>query len=196
MNDDLPELPELPEATPVSTRRQLKALESPVRMRILALCKRPMSVRAMAERLEVPKTTLYYHVDLLEDAGFVEVVHVRKSGARLERIYRVTGRAIVHDADMASQLGDPIDASRAMVAVVLEPTRVEAESALADHLQGGSRLFYLGRDQASLTDTDAAEFRRRLADLVREWFVERDAGDDPDARPYAVTYALTRTDPR
>lgn len=194
MPDEVPDLPEPHDHTVVTTPEQLAALNSRLRMRILAVCKEPRSVRETAELLDVPITRLYHHVNLLRDAGLIAVVEVRKSGARLEKIYRVTGRVIKADPESLGLLPDQKAAATAMVSVVLEPTRAEAEAAVRAHLQGGGQRYYLGRDQAMLTDADASELINRLADFVADYLTDRNAGDDPEALPFAFTYALTRTD--
>lgn len=194
MPEDLPDLPQVAEQTVVTTPRQLQVLNSPMRMRILAACKEPRTVREMASRFDVPVTRLYYHVNQLEEAGFIEVVHVRKSGARLEKVYRVVGKVATVGDDLIGELVDPVVAARAMVSVAIEPMRADAESAVTARLKGGSEQYYLGRDQANLTGEDAEELISSLADFVRRYLVERHRGDDSDAKPYAFTYAFSRTD--
>jgi len=194
MPDAMPDLPEPRDQTIVTTPDQLAALNSQLRMRILAVCKDPRSVRETADLLDVPITRLYHHINLLQEAGFIEVVHIRKSGARLEKIYRVTGRVITVDSERLGELSDPRAAAAAAVSVVIEPTRAEAEAAFLARLSGGDEHYYVGRDQARLTDDDAIELIERLEQLVRTFLTDRNTGDDPNALPYAFTYAVTRTD--
>ena len=65
-----------------------RVIDNPLRQRLLHLARHPKSVRELADALEVPVTRLYYHVNMLEKAGFIEAVDVRKSGAQLERVYQ------------------------------------------------------------------------------------------------------------
>ena len=84
---------EVAEQAEINTPLQVEALDSPLRMRILKAASEPVAVREIADRLGVPITRLYYHVNMLEEAGFVAVVDSRKSGARLEKIYRITAKS-------------------------------------------------------------------------------------------------------
>ena len=56
----------------VSTPEQQSALASPLRLEILGLftARESMSISEMAEQMGRPPGSLYYHVDLLEEAGF------------------------------------------------------------------------------------------------------------------------------
>jgi len=82
---------ELPETIEIDDARRMKALGDPLRMRITELVlERAMSVTDLAERLGRPKGTVGYHVDVLMDAGLLQVVRTRKVRAVEERFY---GRA-------------------------------------------------------------------------------------------------------
>ena len=70
MTDDLPDLPDVPDEAYITEPSQFEALTSGLRMRILQMFHEPSSVREVAERLDMPVTRLYYHVNLLEESGF------------------------------------------------------------------------------------------------------------------------------
>ena len=69
-----------------------EVLNNPLRLRILRLMMQPITVREIAEGLDVPATRLYYHVNLLEEAGIVSVVDTRKAGAMLQKVYLAKAR--------------------------------------------------------------------------------------------------------
>ena len=69
-----------------------EVLNNPLRLRILRLMMQPVTVREIAEGLDVPATRLYYHVNLLEEAGIVSVVDTRKAGAMLQKVYLAKAR--------------------------------------------------------------------------------------------------------
>lgn len=71
----------------ITSLGQIEALSNPVRSRILRQAGRPATVAELAERLDVPQTRLYYHVNLLVREGMLAQVDERKSGARIEKIY-------------------------------------------------------------------------------------------------------------
>jgi len=75
------------------TPAQIKAVASPLRLRILRLCNdREWTNKELADRLERDPATILHHLRLLVDAGLIEAMEVRqgKSGA-YEKPYRSTG---------------------------------------------------------------------------------------------------------
>jgi DNA-binding transcriptional ArsR family regulator len=78
------------------TPRQLKAIAEPVRGQILDLVlERAATVTELASALGRPKSSVAYHVDVLVDAGLLQVVRTRKVRAIEERFYGRTGRTII-----------------------------------------------------------------------------------------------------
>jgi len=109
----------------------LEVLIDPLRMRIVdMLIKSALSVKEMADGLELPVTRLYYHVNMLADAGIVEVVETNKIGAAVQRRFRAVARQYAP----AESLNQVIAANRRTIefvtALVLEGARVDAEALL------------------------------------------------------------------
>jgi DNA-binding transcriptional ArsR family regulator len=78
------------------TPAQLKAIAEPVRNLILDLVlERAATVTELATALDRPKSSVAYHVDVLVDAGLLQVVRTRKVRAVEERSYGRTGRTII-----------------------------------------------------------------------------------------------------
>ena len=76
----------------------MKALGDPLRSTILDLVlERAMTVTELADALRRPKGTVAYHVDVLVDAGLLQVVRTRKVRAVEERFYGRTARTIMLD---------------------------------------------------------------------------------------------------
>lgn len=72
----------------VDTPAQLKALGDPLRSTIIDLVlERAMSVTELAERLDRPRGSVAYHVDVLVEAGLLRVVRTRRVRAIDERFY-------------------------------------------------------------------------------------------------------------
>ncbi len=189
MPDDLPELPDIPEEVLISDPSQFEALSSGIRMRILGACHTPRSVREVAEHLEMPVTRLYYHVNLLEDSGFLEVVHTRKSGARLEKIYRATGGRITPGPDLLKNIDDPGAAARAVTAIVLEPARAETEHALERRFSGEEQKMNFGRTISRLSPSQLEQVTSRLEEVIEAFVDDPDPGDEA-GREYTFTYTL------
>lgn len=190
MTTDLPDLPEIPDHAYIERPDQLPALDSPIRMRILKASLEPSSVREIADALDMPVTRLYHHINLLHDAGFLDVVHTRKSGARIEKLYRIAGKSITPSPNLVDNIDDPQAAARAMVSIVLGPTQVEAEAALTARFAGKAERVDLGRTSARLTPAAARALGERIEALVREVMEGKQHSDDPEALEYSFTFAL------
>ena len=77
----------LPEA-PADAPEQMKALGDPLRLLLVDLVlERAMTVSELAERVDRPRGTVAYHVDVLVEAGLLRVVRTRKVRAVEERFY-------------------------------------------------------------------------------------------------------------
>ena len=189
MTTDLPALPEIPDEAYITDPSQFEALTSGLRLRILNLCDQPLSVREIAERLEMPATRLYYHVNMLEESGFLEVVHTRKSGARLEKIYRVAGRSITPGPELLDRIEDTAAAAQAFTAIVMEPARAETEDALRKRMDGGEQTMLLGRTMAVLTPAQVDALIAQHSELIESMSHEQNPDDD-GAQAYAFTFSL------
>jgi len=194
MTVDLPDLPEIPDEAFITDPSQFESLSSPTRIRILKLCTEPFSVRQIAERFGVPVTSLYYHVNLLEKAGFLEVVHTRKSGARVEKIYRVAGKSITPVPELIHNVDDVDAAAKALASIVIEPARLEAEHVMAKRLEGEEPSWDLARTFANLTPEEFEELASKLRAIVTEFMASKQGLDNPDSSEYSLTYALLPSD--
>ena len=186
------ELGPIPERAFINTREQVDALAGKMRMRILKAAAVPRSVREIAETLNVPTTRLYYHVNKLEEVGFLDVVETRKSGARVENIYRVAAKSFRAGPDLANNVENAEDAAAALTGLVLDVTRVESEAALTHKLSGGDLKADLARAQGTLTPDQVEEIRTRMEAILKEFAAPE--SDAPDARNYSFTYLFLPTE--
>jgi DNA-binding transcriptional ArsR family regulator len=87
---------ELAPTVAADTPRQLKAIADPLRSLILDLVlERAATVTELATALGRPKSSVAYHVDVLVDAGLLQVVRTRQVRAIEERFYGRVGRTIL-----------------------------------------------------------------------------------------------------
>lgn len=160
-------------------------LSNPTRLRILRNLKTPASVKELAERLGVPPTRLYYHVNLLVEAGVITVAETRKVGAMLEKRYQRTAHSFTASPRLVTGGHDPVDIARIGAGVVLDGARVDAEAALAAELRSAAagdsgafgRTGRMVRSIAHLTAEGAAEIQSML-DAVLQRLEELDVEDD------------------
>lgn len=192
--------PDLLDAEPkdmeLTSGAQLEALADGFRLRLLvSLGRMPGSAKQLAERLEVPTTRLYHHLDLLEEQGFIEVVATRRSGARTERCYGVPprrsirpGRSLV-EAEDRSELAMALRSIAEVVGVTLEQS-----------VRRGALEVPTGTDEdvldivtwstIRLTADQRRGFARELSELTQRMVEVSSANDEAEADTEAVVLYL------
>ena len=153
---------ELADELHVDTAERLKALGDPLRLLIVDLVlERAMSVTELAERVGRPRGSVAHHVDVLLNAGLLQVVRTRKVRAIDERFYGRAARTFVmsHTTDELPFLGE-----------VLAEVDIDRAST---HPEGTGVTYRRARIPADR----AAEFAERLMQLSLEFVAERRGGD-------------------
>ena len=169
-------------------------LNNPARLRIMRRLVEPKSIREVAESLEVPPTRLYYHFNLLEEAGVIEVVETRKVGAMLQKVFQTVAKSFRPSPKLVEGDHAPHELAKIAAATVIDGARLDAEQALTHHLEsvragdvdadaGGS----LGRSVSFLTEGQAKAFSEKLEKLVAEEF---ESEDTEEGTEYGFTYVF------
>lgn len=188
-------MPEPLEKLEIDDIEVFAVLNNPMRFRILRRLSEPKSIREVAEELGVPPTRLYYHVNLLEEAGIVAVVETRKVGAMLQKVYQTRAKSFRPSPKLSQGDHDPQELAKAAAGVVLDGARADAEEALARHFQRvrGAEAHdkihgSIGRSLDSFTREEADAFARKLEKLISEEF---EGGDSDEPRSeYSFTYVF------
>lgn len=173
----------------LTTLEQLELLSGDTRIRILQASTKPATVAEIAEHLGVPKTRLYYHVNQLADAGLLIHVDTRKSGARLEKVYRAAARKFGPSPELLDDIDDPVQAAKAAVRAVIDPSLPGLEAALARQFAGEELAMDIGRSMGRLTEAQVRDVQARLAELL-EVFQELDTDFDTDGETYVFTFSF------
>lgn len=163
------------------TPAQIKAVASPLRLRILRLCNdREWTNKELADRLDRDPATILHHVRLLVEAGLIEPAGVRQgqSGA-YEKPYRSTG--------LSWQLSfeRPAEDEEGELAVL---SAFRAELAEAGH----DAVAELSRFHLHLDDDGVAAFGERLRALIDEYLADDDERRRRGAPGYGGVVALHR----
>jgi DNA-binding transcriptional ArsR family regulator len=166
----------------------LKVMAAPARAAILESLADPRSVTELAEKLGVPRTRLYHHIQLLVDHGLIEQVDERRVGALTERVYRVTAKTFRASARLLRG-GDVNERVEALTTLVLDATKSDLKRSLLEALdQGDEARRTAGRSIAFLTEEQAARFSAEVERLVAAFDAEH--ANREGARPYALVWAL------
>jgi len=168
----------------IEDEETFELLADPTRLEILELCLAPRSVTEMAEAMKVPRTRLYHHVKLLEEAGVIVVVETRKSGAMTEKVYRAAAD-MYRPGEGFLKSAEPRAQAEALLGSVLGSTRADFVRAFDEGLasfrteDNKQRTISLTRRLMTLTP----ENLHRLIDALEATLNEFDSdvdGDDED----------------
>jgi DNA-binding transcriptional ArsR family regulator len=167
---------DLPPTVAADTPRQLKAIAEPVRRLILDLVlERAATVTELAAALARPKSSVAYHVDVLVDAGLLQVVRTRKVRAIEERFYGRTGRTIV--------IGDTPTPDGTVPQDFLAQAHAEAAVSKSRDMRATLR-------HARIAPEDVDAFFARLVELADEFSAHPRSGDTV----FGLVAAVYRTD--
>jgi DNA-binding transcriptional ArsR family regulator len=169
----------------VSDPETLKALSDPLRLRILetmvARVDEPWSAKELANRLDVPQTRLYHHIELLLERDLIRSAEQRVVSGIIETRYRVAAMSLRLDRRLLSSDSNLHDAARELLHTVFDTSRDEIARALNEpgaSLPGAAGdgdpalvpdRPLLTRGLARLSAARAGEFRERLEALIREF---------------------------
>lgn len=175
-----------PAAFNVTDLEQLRVLSDPLRMRVLNnLSQEPLTVKQVADRLEMPATKLYYHVNELERIGVVKVVETRVKSGIIEKYYRLTADKIQVSRELLRLTQQPsAEASTygEMLASIFEAVADDLRQSVAcglltptDDKKPDSKVATIGRTNMRLKRSTANRLAKKLSKLLLE---EMDEADD------------------
>ncbi|UJB46105.1 helix-turn-helix domain-containing protein [Streptomyces sp. A1-5] len=158
----------------------------PVRLRVLhALAgERVLTTSQLRERMpEVPKVTMYRHVALLAEAGFLELVEEQRVRGAVERHYRLRRDRPVIDADAASamSLDDHRRGFAAAMAVLIAEFNAYLDrpgaAPVADAVAYRQGTLWLSQDEL-------AEMNHKMLEILGPLLANRPA---PGRAPYLLS---------
>lgn len=168
----------------------LKALADPMRMTMLELMmvrpERVWTAKELAERVGVPATKLYYHINLLERHQLVAVRETRVVNGIIEKHYGAGQRRLTF------QRGDEresSDGAREGIVGLIDKVRDDVDRGLRDGTLEAKRSptgMAVSHALAALPADRIADFRTELLALV-ERFREMDS---PGGAPYQLLVAF------
>jgi len=178
----------------------LKIMADPLRNQIMeALTSQPMTVNQVAVILDLESSKLYYHFNLLEKHGFIQVVETTLLGNLIEKQYWITAYNYEFAKDLLNFNVDTPEGTENIINLLLtniNATRADLRRSLyARHQQithgapKNPRNVLDTRDILNLPDDKAQEFHGRLQSLVEE-FKQEAQSMDPDTRP-TLPWALS-----
>ncbi len=160
----------------ISDLETLKVLADPLRLSILEYLVKPSTVKRIAEKLDKPPTKLYYHFNLLEQHGLIQLVDTRIVSGIIEKHYQASARSYqVARGLLAPGSTEQEQGFELTLSGILTDARNDAiESRHAglvayDEDAPSHKKMLLGQLRLMLTNEQAVDFRERLIALVDEF---------------------------
>lgn len=184
---------ELREEFKIADLDSLKTITHPLRLQLLERLKHAHTVKELAAALDMPPTKLYYHVNLLEEKGFIRVVNTQIVSGIIEKQYQAVAHHYVIDEAMLASAPENEGQAEALLRSFFQAAQRELQQSIRAGLvnlkekgqpQKGSLLkadFYLSEEQARA-------LYGRLAALLQEY--EALSRENEDGQPYNLALAF------
>lgn len=177
----------------ISDFKTLKIIADPLRGQILeALILQPLTVKQVAEKLGVTATKLYYHINLMEKIGLIQVVDTEVVSGIIEKHYRATAQRLKIDPSLLTSNSDLDKDSLNMILLsTIDTTRediLRSIQARFFELEQDTRCIMISRQLSRFSDERADEFCQRLDALIKE-FNDADTNSD-EMQTFALTIAF------
>ncbi len=177
----------------------LELLNDPLRMRIISLLDEPKPVRSVAGDLGVPVTRLYYHFNLLEEAGLIRIAETRKVGAMIQKLYEASGTDYRPGKGLLAAINDQLKFAEVATATVLDGARIDAEEGLVglfeEYGPGGTpedvaKTVAIGRAIFTIPRDRIPEYVQKLHSLVEELEDDHPDSGEGNTELFAFTYLM------
>lgn len=176
---------QIPAVANISSLEALRVVSDSQRHRILTLLIRePLTASEIAKRLKIARTRVYYHLDLLEQHGFIRVVEERQVAAMVERTFRACAKRFHVDRRMLASGSSDLEINSAQAALLEHAADdLRAQQTAEPGVQRPDVL--VTRSFLRLTPGRATELRAALSALVDTYADGSAEGDS-----YEMTLAL------
>ena len=166
-------------------------LSDATRIEVLELLREPHSVKEIAAAMDVPRTRLYHHVGMLEEAGMLAVVDERQAGALTEKIYQVAAKNF-RPSEEFSKNANKRELAEAILTSVMSTTRADFLRALEDgrfsmEKDTSAKQLAIGRRLMRLTPDHLENLVDDLEAVLEKY---SDLADSKDAVPVAVLHIV------
>ncbi len=185
----------------ITTLEALKVFSDPLRQQIIeALLDGPKTVKQIAADLDLAPTKLYYHVNLLEEHGLIQVTETRIVSGIIEKHYVAAAREYFIERTLLTP-GQSTGGEVLKIAfdAMIDPIREELRRSFAQGLIDMSedaeqhQRFRMWRAPSRLTPEQAETFYARLMALVDEFSAAKDDDPDGEKQGYSLLVSIYPT---
>ena len=170
----------------------LKVLYDPLRFKIIGLLGEARTAKEIADEIDRPLTSLYYHLNVLVEHGLVRVEEERVRGRSVERVFRRAADEFAADAELASVVGGILDRRGGLASAVEHLRRAFQPTEDEPHPhRPGTRMVM------DMCFTSSADEAQRVMEHIRDAVDQHVQGlDDGDGsqRRFRLVIAISETD--
>lgn len=186
----------------ISDLETLKVVADPLRLSILEFLSKPGTVKQVAEKLDMPPTKLYYHFNLLDKHGLIQMVETRIVSGIIEKHYQMAAHVYRLEKGLLAPGNADFDEG---LEVTLSGIFGDVRNDIRDSILAGAvstgpdaedyRRLMMTQARLDLTPEQAKAFYDRLISLLNEF----DHHDDEDesaldgTQPYKVLLLIHPT---
>ncbi len=179
--EDVPvAMPELPLRLVINTVQQFKAVNDPIRSRILGIIQnRPATAKQIADQLGATPGAIGHHLHVLEAAGLAQVVARRIIRGIIANYYTRTARIFEF------KFPPEVRGERSTTLDFVTELRDELSETLAE--KGEDGIYDTSFPHVRLSPERLEVYRKRLDDLIDEFIAEK---SDPHGQVYSLFTTL------
>jgi DNA-binding transcriptional ArsR family regulator len=171
-------------------------LADPTRLEILELTMVPRSVTEIAEAMGVPRTRLYHHVKLMEEAGMIAIAETRQTGALTEKVYQAAAKSYQPSETFLGNAA-PRQRADALISSILNATRADFVRAVDEGIAGlgdrdGKRTVSLARRLMRLEPERLDALVTELEELLNRYSEDSDSEDAITVGVLSVVHPSSR----
>ncbi|MCC6603678.1 MAG: helix-turn-helix domain-containing protein [Anaerolineae bacterium] len=169
----------------------LKVIAHSTRLDILQSLKYPKTVKEIARLLKLPATKLYYHVNMMEKHGLIQVVETNIVSGIVEKKYQVVARNYRIDDQLLADQSTSTENMYRMVSAMLDMTRSEIQRTMAVTQQNpfDASRGILWRTTLRLTPEQYTELYGRFQTFLEELNALNPDGKEAGTDLYGLTLA-------
>lgn len=177
----------------------LRVVADAMRSQIMELLvQSPQTVRQVAEKLGDSPNKLYYHFNLLEKHGLIEVSETRMVTNMMEKVYKASARHIDCEPSLVTfSTEEGKNAVKTYITPIIDTTREDLLRSLQARdyqLEHGAsenpRRMLVFRQVCHIPDDRILEFSKRLEDMYNEFLGAGDNAPTPTSPNYAMMIAF------
>ncbi|MEO0563891.1 MAG: winged helix-turn-helix domain-containing protein [Chloroflexota bacterium] len=183
----------------------LKVVADPLRLEIIELIfEHPHTVKQVAEKLDMPASKLYYHVNLLEKHGVINIARTRIVSGIVEKSYQTTARSMRVQKGLLSPQRDS-DTPESRVGILVDAMFDAAKTDIKQNAAAGlidlsgeenPMSLRISRTSSRLPADKALEFQKRLVELVKEFESYKQNPENANEQGFALVTAIYPSDRR